>query len=161
MPTLGGYAERGPAVMSGVQAAVVVPRARMTLIGELPQHAGTRCERHGDHGGTADHAPRPRADAAQLEWAINAYLIVSAACIIPGGKACDRFGARRVAMAGLALFAVASVVVATAQVPAVLLAGRALQGLAAALAVPGTLAAISEASARNAAHRRSAPGPAS
>jgi MFS family permease len=85
--------------------------------------------------------------AAQLEWAINAYLIVSAACIIPGGKAGDQMGARRVAMAGLALFAIASAVVASAQTPAVLIAGRALQGLAAALGVPGTLAAISEASA--------------
>lgn len=84
--------------------------------------------------------------AGQLEWAINAYLIVSAACIIPGGKLCDQFGARRVSMAGLALFAIASVVVATAQFPAALLAGRGLQGLAAALSVPGTLAAINEAS---------------
>ena len=85
--------------------------------------------------------------AGQLEWAINAYLVVSAACIIPGGKAGDQFGARRVATAGLALFAVASIVVATAPAPALLLAGRALQGLGAALAVPGTLAAINEASA--------------
>jgi MFS family permease len=84
--------------------------------------------------------------AAQLEWAINAYLIVSAACIIPGGKAGDQMGARRVAMAGLALFAGASAVVASAQTPAVLIAGRALQGLAAALGVPGTLAVISETS---------------
>jgi MFS family permease len=84
--------------------------------------------------------------AAELEWAINAYLIVSAACIIPGGKLCDRAGARSVSMFGLALFAAASVVIATAQVPAVLLAGRAMQGLAAALAVPATLAAISAAS---------------
>jgi MFS family permease len=83
--------------------------------------------------------------AAQLEWAINAYLIVSAACIIPGGKACDQFGPRRVAIAGLALFSIASVVVATATAPAILLVGRALQGLAAALSVPGTLAAVSEA----------------
>ena len=95
-------------------------------------------------------------DAAQIEWAINAYLIVSAACIIPGGRACDQFGARRVAMTGLALFAIASIVVATAQLPFVLLAGRALQGLAAALAVPGTLAAISEANAPE--HRASAIG---
>ena len=85
--------------------------------------------------------------AGQLEWAINAYLIVSAVCIIPGGKAGDRVGSRRVAMAGLALFALASLVVATAWSPAALLGGRALQGLAAALAVPATLAAISAAQA--------------
>ena len=84
--------------------------------------------------------------AGELEWAINAYLIVSAACIIPGGKLCDRAGARRVCFIGLILFAVGAIVVATAQVPAALLAGRALQGLAAALSVPATLAAINEAS---------------
>ena len=49
-------------------------------------------------------------------------------------------------MFGLALFALASVGIAVAHVPAMLLAGRAMQGLAAALAVPATLAAISEAS---------------
>src|SRR4051794_18393139 len=83
--------------------------------------------------------------ATEIGWAINAYLIVSGACIIPGGSTCDLAGARRVSAAGLALFAVASVVVATARFPSMLLAGRALQGLAAALAVPGTLAAIGEA----------------
>jgi MFS family permease len=85
-------------------------------------------------------------NAAQIGWAINAYLIVSAACIIPGGKAADWAGAQRISMAGLMLFAMASIVVATAPSPAFLLAGRALQGLAAALAVPATLAAISQAS---------------
>jgi MFS family permease len=83
---------------------------------------------------------------AQLEWVINAYLVVSAACIIPGGKACDWLGARRVSIVGLTLFVLASVIVATGQGPAAMLAGRALQGLAAALAVPGTLAAVTEAS---------------
>jgi MFS family permease len=84
--------------------------------------------------------------AGEIEWAINAYLIVSAACIIPGGKLCDRAGARLICLIGLVLFAVASVVVATAYGPAALLAGRAMQGLAAALSVPATLAAINEAS---------------
>jgi MFS family permease len=81
-------------------------------------------------------------DGSELEWAINAYLIVSAACIIPGGKLSDMAGANRIAALGLLLFAVASVTIAVAELPAALLAGRALQGLGAALAVPGTLAAI-------------------
>ena len=56
-------------------------------------------------------------------------------------------------MAGLALFAVASCIIATAGTQAALLAGRALQGLAAALVAPGTLAAVdtSAASERRAA----------
>ena len=80
--------------------------------------------------------------AAGVEWAVNAYLIVSAAFIVLGGQAADRFGARLASMAGLALFAVASCIIAAAGTQAELLAGRALQGLAAALVAPGTLAAV-------------------
>lgn len=79
---------------------------------------------------------------AGVEWAVNAYLVVSAAFIVLGGRAADRFGARLASMAGLALFGAASCVIAIAGTEAVLLAGRALQGFAAAFAVPSTLAAI-------------------
>lgn len=79
---------------------------------------------------------------AGVQWAVNAYLVVSAAFIVLGGEAADRFGARVTAMVGLALFGVASCVIATAGTPSTLLAGRALQGLAAAFAVPSTLAAV-------------------
>jgi len=79
--------------------------------------------------------------SAGVEWAVNAYLVVSAAFIVFGGQAADRFGARPAAVAGLALFAVASCIIANAATQAELLAGRALQGLAAAVAVPSTLAA--------------------
>jgi MFS family permease len=77
-----------------------------------------------------------------VEWAVNAYLVVSAAFIVLGGQAADRFGARRASMAGLALFAVGSCIIAVAGAQPELLAGRALQGLAAAFAVPSTLAAV-------------------
>ncbi len=132
--------------MSGVQAAVAPPRAPLTLIASCLSMLALGVN------GTAIMAALPtmRHDLgltpAQLEWTINAYLVVSAACIIPGGKACDWLGARRVSIVGLALFVIASVIVATGQGPAAILAGRALQGLAAALAVPGTLAAVAEAS---------------
>ena len=81
-------------------------------------------------------------DAAEVQWAVNAYLVVSAACIVLGGDASDRFGARRVAVAGLVLFAAASAIIALSTSAATLLTGRALQGLASALAVPSTLAAL-------------------
>src|SRR4030095_4275522 len=74
--------------------------------------------------------------SAGVEWAINAYLVVSAAFIVLGGQAADRFGARLASMAGLALFGVASCIIAAAGTQAALLAGRALQGLAAGPAVP-------------------------
>ena len=77
-----------------------------------------------------------------VQWTINAYLVVSGACIVLGGAAGDRFGTRRTAMLGLALFAVASSIIAIAADERTLLAARALQGLAAAFAVPSTLADI-------------------
>jgi len=79
---------------------------------------------------------------AGVQWAVNAYLVASAAFIVLGGRAGDRFGARLGSMAGLALFAAASVIIAISTTQTALLAGRSLQGLAAALAVPCTLAAV-------------------
>ena len=133
--------------MSGaVERRAVAPRGRLPLLASCLGMLTLGVN------GTAIMAALPtiRHDlglsATELEWAINAYLVVSAACIIPGGKICDRAGARRVAIGGLVLFAVASVVVATAWTPAALMGGRGLQGLAAALGVPATLAAVAEAS---------------
>jgi MFS family permease len=95
--------------------------------------------------------PRMRAELslspAGVQWAVNAYLVVSAASIVLGGRAADRFGARAASMAGLALFAAASCVIALSGGQTALLAGRSLQGLAAALAVPCTLAAVDAGSA--------------
>jgi MFS family permease len=85
--------------------------------------------------------------SAGVEWAVNAYLIVSAACIVLGGQTADRFGVRLASTGGLALFGVASCVIAAADTQAVLLAGRALQGLGAAIAVPSTLAAVDTSAA--------------
>ena len=85
--------------------------------------------------------------SAGVQWAVNAYLVVSAACIVLGGRAADRFGARLTSMVGLALFGAASCIIATAATQTELLAGRALQGLAAAFAVPGTLAAVDTSAA--------------
>ncbi len=77
-----------------------------------------------------------------VQWAVNAYLVASAACIVLGGQTADWFGARLASMIGLALFGVASCIIAIADTQATLLAGRTLQGFAAALAVPCTLAAV-------------------
>jgi Major Facilitator Superfamily len=59
-----------------------------------------------------------------------------------GGQAADWFGARLASMVGLALFGVASCIIAVADTQATVLIGRTLQGFAAALAVPCTLAAV-------------------
>jgi MFS family permease len=94
--------------------------------------------------------------SAGVQWAVNAYLVVSAAFIVLGGQAADRFGPRLASMVGLALFAVASCIIATAGTQAALLAGRALQGLAAAFALRST-----PARRRSAGRQRSALGPGS
>src|SRR5262245_24487543 len=80
--------------------------------------------------------------AAGIEWAVNAYLVVSAAFVVLGGQAADRLGARLASMIGCALFGVASCIIAASGTQVELLGGRALQGLAAAFAVPSTLAAV-------------------
>ncbi|MDW6025194.1 MFS transporter [Mesorhizobium sp. BAC0120] len=80
--------------------------------------------------------------AAGVQWAVNVYLVVSAACVVLGGRAADRFGARAASIAGLTMFGIASCIIALSVSGTMLLAGRALQGLGAALAVPSTLAAI-------------------
>jgi MFS family permease len=102
-----------------------------------------RHQQHGDHGRLAENMRSELLlSSAGVEWAVNAYLVVSAAFIVLGGQAADRFGAWLASMVGLTLFGVASCVIAVADTQAALLAGRALQGLAAAVAVPSTLAAV-------------------
>jgi MFS family permease len=81
-------------------------------------------------------------EAATVEWIVNAYLLASAVFIVLGGEAADRFGAARSSAAGIALFALASLVIALAPDGRMVVAARALQGIGAAFAVPGTLAAV-------------------
>jgi MFS family permease len=83
-------------------------------------------------------------EAATVEWIVNAYLLASAVFIVLGGEAADRFGAARSSAAGIALFALASLVIALAPNGPTVVAARALQGIGAAFAVPGTLAAVTQ-----------------
>ena len=85
-----------------------------------------------------------RLDAAAVEWVVNAYLLAAAVFILLGGEAADRFGARRSSAAGIALFALASLIIALAPSGLVVIGARGLQGLGAAFAVAGTLAAATE-----------------
>ncbi len=84
-----------------------------------------------------------------VEWVVNAYLLAAAVFIVLGGDAADRFGARISSTIGVALFALASLLIAVAPDGLVVIGARALQGLGAALAVAGTLAAVTEASERS------------
>jgi MFS family permease len=82
---------------------------------------------------------------AEVEWVVNAYLLTAAIFIVVGGDAADQLGARRSSISGIALFALASLIIALAPDGYVVVGARALQGLGAAFAVAGTLAAVSEA----------------
>jgi MFS transporter, DHA2 family, multidrug resistance protein len=86
-----------------------------------------------------------RLGPAIVEWIVNAYLLASAVFIILGGEAADQFGARRSSAVGIAAFALASLTIAVAVDGAMVVGARALQGVGAAFAVAGTLAAVTQA----------------
>jgi EmrB/QacA subfamily drug resistance transporter len=84
------------------------------------------------------------ADAGALPWIINAYLLPLSALLLLGGAAGDRFGRKRLLIAGVALFALASVICALAPTLAVMLLGRFLQGAGAAMLMPNSLAILGQ-----------------
>ena len=79
------------------------------------------------------------------QWIVNVYALMLGGLILIGGTLGDRFGRRRVFVGGIGLFALASVVCGAATDVAVLLAGRCVQGVGAALLVPQSLAIIAAA----------------
>src|SRR3984893_18105128 len=82
---------------------------------------------------------------SELQWVVSAYTIAFAAFILTAGALGDRIGAKRVFMAGFAIFTAASVGCALARSAAILIAARGLQGLGAAILVPNSLALLSHA----------------
>ena len=85
------------------------------------------------------------AGAASAQWIVNAYLLILGSLVLVGGAAGDRFGRRRVFMIGVALFGAASLLCGLSPSVPVLVAARALQGLAAALLAPNSLALLGSA----------------
>ncbi len=79
------------------------------------------------------------ADASGLPWIINAYLLPLSALLLIGGAAGDHFGRRRMLIAGIVLFAAASIGCALAPNLEVLLGFRGLQGVGAAILLPNSL----------------------
>jgi EmrB/QacA subfamily drug resistance transporter len=88
---------------------------------------------------TADFATT---SLAELSWVFTTYNVVFAALLIPAGRLADRLGRRRVFLAGLVLFGVASAACALAPTAGTLIAARALQAVAAALLAPASLALL-------------------
>lgn len=82
---------------------------------------------------------------AELQWVVSAYTIAFAAFILTAGALGDRIGAKRIFMAGFAIFTAASLACALSPDAAVLIAARLVQGLAAAILVPNSLALLNHA----------------
>ena len=82
------------------------------------------------------------AGGAAVQWVMNAYLLTLSALVLVGGAAADRFGRRKVLLAGVALFALASVACGLAPNAIALVVARALQGAGAALLTPASLAIL-------------------
>ncbi|HEX8006661.1 MAG TPA: MFS transporter, partial [Trebonia sp.] len=80
-----------------------------------------------------------------LEWAINAYSLTFAAGIITAAALGDRLGHRRVYVAGLSLFTIASAACALAPDTAALIAARAVQGIGSAAVTPLALTILAKA----------------
>jgi EmrB/QacA subfamily drug resistance transporter len=89
------------------------------------------------------------ATAVDMQWVIEAYSLLLSALLLVGGSLGDHYGRRRVFLIGVTLFALASAVCGFAANIRELIAARALQGLGAALLVPGSLAIISSSFSEN------------
>ena len=102
----------------------------------------------------------PRIDAdlgfgpAALSWVLNAYTLSFGGLLLLGGRLGDVFGRRRVFEIGLAVFTAGSLFGGLAPSPGWLVAGRAAQGIGAALAAPGVLALLTTSAPDEAARNR-------
>ncbi len=80
------------------------------------------------------------ASATQLEWVVSAYMLAFAAALIIAGNLGDRFGRKRVFLAGAAVFGLASLAAGCSGTGAELISARVVQGAAAAAMAPQVLA---------------------
>src|SRR6516164_5390657 len=78
----------------------------------------------------------------QLQWVINLYILFFGGFLLLGGRAGDLFGRQRIFIAGVVIFAGASLLNGLSQSPGMLLAGRAVQGFGGALISPAVLSII-------------------
>src|SRR6266850_3258793 len=89
------------------------------------------------------------ATVIDVQWVVEAYALFLAALILVGGSLGDIYGRKRIYIAGIVLFATASIWCGLAPDVGQLIFGRAVQGIGAALLVPGSLAIISASFQKN------------
>src|SRR5271170_2151681 len=80
--------------------------------------------------------------ATSLSWVLNGYVLTSGGLLLLGGRAGDILGRRRMFVAGISLFTLASLAGGLSSTAGLLIAARALQGVGGALASPAVLALI-------------------
>lgn len=79
---------------------------------------------------------------SELTWVLTAYTMLFGGLMLLGGRLADQFGARRLLVAGLAIFITASAISGLAVNGAMLIGGRAAQGIGAALLSPAALSLV-------------------
>jgi EmrB/QacA subfamily drug resistance transporter len=79
---------------------------------------------------------------SDIEWVVSAYVLTFAAFLMPSGALADRYGRRRVVMAGMAVFTLASLLCGIAPNATLLKLARAFQGIGAALQLSAALAIL-------------------
>ncbi len=89
------------------------------------------------------------ANVSDAQWVMESYALFLASLLLVGGALGDRFGRRRIFTLGVALFVAASLACALSDTIGLLIGARAVQGIGAALLVPGSLALISAAYPRS------------
>ena len=82
------------------------------------------------------------AGVGELQWVLDGFLVALAGLLLVGSGLADRFGRKRIFLAGMAAFGVASVLCALAPSPIALIGARVLMGAAAACVLPPALSLI-------------------
>jgi DHA2 family methylenomycin A resistance protein-like MFS transporter len=98
------------------------------------------------------------AQIAGLQWVVDAYALCFAAFLLSAGFLGDRYGARRIYLIGMVIFATASLACGLALSAGLLIAARAVQGLGAAAMMPASLSLINHATGHQPALRAKAIG---
>ena len=82
------------------------------------------------------------AGISDLQWIVDGYVLAFASLLLTGGILGDRYGRKRMFLSGLAIFTVSSLACGLSASSGQLIAFRALQGVGAALLMPGTLSIL-------------------
>ena len=129
MTTAVNPATSGPARLRWLAAAALITGALMDMIDVTIVNVALPTIRH-DLG----------ASATQLEWVVSAYMLAFAAVLITAGSLGDLFGRKRLFLAGIAVFGLASLGAGLSGNASELIAARVVQGAAAAVMTPQLLA---------------------